>query len=165
LPGGLPAGLSPVGAWFASGSICAAEPHVHRLEPLHAAGLTLLPMQNGVPMALAPVGPAGRAAATTAGRGARCCCPGGPIEPEVLAYPHRTLRAHRAVWIATTGEPLAAAHLGGRASGKQFLLVELPQQGFDLQAPRLSTSAASTRLSCCRRLQGDLLPRALDHVD
>ena len=68
-------------------------------------------MENGVPVAAAPVGPAGRAAATAAGWGARCCCPGGAIEPEVLADPHRTLRAHRAVGNSTTGEPFAAALL------------------------------------------------------
>jgi len=32
-----------------------AEPHVHRLEPLHPAALTLLAMQHGVPVASAPV--------------------------------------------------------------------------------------------------------------
>lgn len=142
-----------------------AQPHVDRLEPLHAAALTLLTMQNGVPMAPAPVGPAGGAAATAAGRGARCCFPGGAIEPEVLADPHRALRAHRAVWICRAGKALAAAHLGGGAGGEQFRLVELPQYGFNLQALRLSKSAASTRLSCCRRLQGVVLPRVLDHVD
>jgi hypothetical protein len=41
-----------------------AEPHVHRLEPLHPAALTLLTMQNGVPMAAAPVRPPGGTAAT-----------------------------------------------------------------------------------------------------
>ena len=47
------------GALFAPGSICAAEPYVHRLELLHPPALTILAMQHGVPMAAAPVGPAG----------------------------------------------------------------------------------------------------------
>ena len=36
-----------------------AEPHIDRLEPLHPAALTLLAMQDGVPVASAPMGPAG----------------------------------------------------------------------------------------------------------
>ena len=69
LPGGIPAGFSPSRVWVASWSMCSAQPHVHRLEPLHPPVLTLLAMQHGVPMAPAPVGPA-RGAAAGASRGA-----------------------------------------------------------------------------------------------
>ena len=47
--------------------ICSTQPHVHRLKPLHPAALALLAMQHGVPVASAPVGPAGGAAAAAAG--------------------------------------------------------------------------------------------------
>ena len=47
-----------------------AEPHIDRLEPLHPAALTLLAMQDGVPVASAPMGPA-RGAAAGAARAAR----------------------------------------------------------------------------------------------
>jgi hypothetical protein len=35
-----------------------AQPHINRLEPLHPAALAFLAMEDGVPVASAPVGPA-----------------------------------------------------------------------------------------------------------
>ena len=103
------------------------QPHDHRLKPLHPAALALLAMQHGVPVAPAPVRPPGSAAATPS-RAAGCGRPGAAIQPKILADPHRTLRAHRAVWICSTDEPLAAAHLGGRSGGRQVWLVYLPSR-------------------------------------
>jgi hypothetical protein len=68
-----------------------AQPHIHRLEPLHPADLAFLAMQNGVPVAPSPVGPARGAATAGDARSARGGRPGGAIEPEVLADPHRAL--------------------------------------------------------------------------
>jgi hypothetical protein len=96
-----------------------AQPHIHRLKPLHPAVLTLLAMQHGVPMASAPMGPP-RGAAAGAAWAARCRRPGGAIKPEVLANPHGALGAYRTgvVRTTTTREALTAAHLGGRAGGE-----------------------------------------------
>jgi hypothetical protein len=71
-----------------------AQPHIDRLEPLHPPPLALFAMQDGVPVASAPVGSAQGAAG---GDWVACCwCPGGAIEAEVLTDPYRTLGPHGA---------------------------------------------------------------------
>ena len=72
-----------------------AQPHIDRLEPLHPPSLALFAMEDGVPVASAPVGSA-RGAGAAAGRVACCWSPGGAIEAEVLADPYRALGPHGA---------------------------------------------------------------------
>jgi hypothetical protein len=90
-------------------------------------------MKDGVPVTPAPMGSAQGAAG--AGRVACCWSPGGAIEPEVLADPHRPLGADGSGVVSTASrKTLAAGHLGRRAGAEQFRLVELNQQGVDRQA-------------------------------
>ena len=106
---------------------------IDRLEPLHPSALALFAMEDGVPVASAPVGSARSAAA--GGRIACCWSPGCAIEPEVLTDPYRALGSHGSGVVSTASrKTLAAGHLDRRAGGEQFRLVELNQQGVDRQA-------------------------------
>lgn len=71
-----------------------AQPHIDRLEPLHPPSLALFAMEEGVPVAPAPMGSARGAGGVD---WVACCwCPGGAIKAGVLADPHRALGSHGA---------------------------------------------------------------------
>ena len=75
LPGGILAGSSSSGLWVASGSMCSTQPHVHRLEPLHPAALTLLAVQHYEPVTARQV-----ELAVCAAYGVSLAHPEGPLE-------------------------------------------------------------------------------------
>jgi len=70
-----------VGWAVATGS---AQPHVHRLKPLHPAALAFLAMQHGVPVAAAPMEPGSGAASTASSPGSAVAgvSRGAAIQPE-----------------------------------------------------------------------------------